>query len=186
MADQGTQGRLSPWLRDQRIKAVRAYLTGRVLDYGCGGGALAAHVRVDKYLGYDPDAEAVFTARRDWPTHKFVTEPPTPAGEYDSVVCLAVLEHVHNPAAFLADLAGYLSPTGKIMLTTPHPRFEVVHTLGAKVGVFSHDAHEEHEELLDERALSSIAAQAGLSMLTYRRFLFGANQLALVERQRGA
>lgn len=185
MADQGTQGRLSPWLRNQRIQAVEPYIkVGSILDYGCGGGALAAHVKADGYLGYDPDPEAIFAARREWPTHHFVTEPPEPAGQYDAVVSLAVLEHVHDPAGFLRGLAGHLNPTGKIMLTTPHPRFEIAHTLGAKLGIFSHDAHEEHEDLLDEQALRQVATDAGLTVLTYRRFLFGANQLLIVEAAR--
>ena len=40
MADQGAEGWLSPWLRMQRIKAAQPYLSRRVLDFGCGSGAL--------------------------------------------------------------------------------------------------------------------------------------------------
>ena len=44
MADQGTEGILSPYLRRKRIQAATPYLKGGVLDVGCGGGVLATLV----------------------------------------------------------------------------------------------------------------------------------------------
>ncbi len=56
------------------------------------------------------------------------------------------------------------------------------HTLGARTRLFSWDAHEEHEELLDRTRLQELAGDAGLLVETYRRFLFGANQLVVLRR----
>ena len=58
---------------------------------------------------------------------------------------------------------------------------EWAHTAGARVGLFSHDAHEEHETLLDRDAINEIATAAGLAVERYRRFLLGANQLAILK-----
>ena len=44
MADQGTEGLLSPWLRSVQFKASISKFQGKVLDYGCGSEALAEHV----------------------------------------------------------------------------------------------------------------------------------------------
>ena len=41
MADQGAEGLFSPFLRSRRLKAACPYIKGRVLDVGCGTGALA-------------------------------------------------------------------------------------------------------------------------------------------------
>ena len=46
----------------------------------------------------------------------------------------------------------------------------------------SREANEEHEALLDRNRLEEIARAAGLRLANYRRFLFGANQLALSKR----
>lgn len=180
MADQGSQGMLSSLLRARRVAAARPLLRGRVLDYGCGGGTLAEHVPAGSYVGYDRDAEAIEQARAAFPGHGFATEPPS--GEFDTVALLAVLEHVSDPASFLRTLGGYLAPDGRLVLTTPHPSMEWAHTAGAKVGLFSHDAHEEHETLLDRAMIGKVAADAGLTVETYRRFLLGANQLAVLRR----
>ena len=44
MADQGTEGLLSPMLRHMRIEKAKPYLNGKVLDIGCGSGALAKFI----------------------------------------------------------------------------------------------------------------------------------------------
>lgn len=180
MADQGSQGILSAFLRRKRVAAARPCLNGSVLDYGCGSGAVAEHVPPQQYVGYDRDLETIDKARIEHPDHTFVTEPP--GGQFDTVVLLAVLEHVFDPTAFLRDLADRLADGGRLVLTTPHPRMEWAHTVGAKVGLFSHDAHEEHEALLDRAMIEQVATGAGLVVETYQRFLFGANQLAVLRR----
>jgi len=51
------------------------------------------------------------------------------------------------------------------------------------VGLFSRHANDEHEELLDRARLLSVGASAGLGLERYRRFLLGANQLAIFVRE---
>lgn len=185
MADQ-ISGLLSPWLRAQRIAAARPYLSGRVLDFGCGTGELVHHIGRERYVGLDIDEPSLAEARRRFPEVPFLRELEPSMGElqalgpFDTIVGLAVIEHLPEPARVLERLRTLLSPTGQIVLTTPHPLFEVVHRAGATLGLFSREAKEEHEQLLDRQALEAMAAQAGLFLACYRRFLFGANQLALL------
>ncbi|HEU4663604.1 MAG TPA: methyltransferase domain-containing protein [Dokdonella sp.] len=181
MSDQGTQGLLSPFLRRRRVHAVEPWLCGRVLDYGCGSGALAAHVAAADYVGFDVDGEALAIARRLHPDHRFLAAVPE-RERFDTVACLAVIEHVAQPEAFLRELAGMVRPGGCVVLTTPHPSYEFIHDLGARLGVFSRDASEEHETLLDGAALRSLAQQQRLEVVAYRRFLCGANQLFVARR----
>ena len=50
------------------------------------------------------------------------------------------------------------------------------------IGLFSKEASEEHEELNDRKNLEYAGRQAGLILVEFRRFLFGANQLGVFMR----
>jgi SAM-dependent methyltransferase len=184
MADQGTEGRLSPYLRRKRFKAATPYLKGRVLDFGCGSGALAALIDAEHYLGVEVDEESLRHAQSTFPEHRFVSGLPEAADTFDTIILLAVIEHVSEPAALLRTLAAHLdnSADARIVITTPHPAVDWVHEVGAAVGLFSKHANEEHEDLLDSSKLEMVGIQAGLQLVTYRRFLFGANQIAVFKK----
>lgn len=185
MADQGSEGLLSPFLRARRLAAVQPYLRGRVLDVGCGSGAMAALVPPDRYVGVEPDVEMLELARQRHPQHRFLAALPD-NDEFDTVASLAVIEHVRDSAGFLGALAGRLNHASAacIVCTTPHPAVDWLHTAGARCGLFSRHASEEHEELLDHRRLQDIAECIGLHLTEYRRFLMGGNQLAVFGRNR--
>ncbi|EPR42148.1 hypothetical protein dsx2_2872 [Desulfovibrio sp. X2] len=186
MADQAREGLLSPYLCRRRLAAARPHLRGHVLDFGCGGGSLARFVPPERYTGVDVDAESLRKARANYPAHVFFPEAPPPDKRFDTIVMLAVIEHLDDPAATLRDLAQRMTddPAARLILTTPHPATGLVHTLGASVGLFSRHASEEHDELLGRRALRSLGAAAGLRLASYGRFLCGANQLAVFSRLR--
>lgn len=181
MADQGTEGLLSSFLRRQRLRAAQPYLIGRILDVGCGSGALAGFVDFASYVGVDVDATSLKRAENNFPRHRFQKSLPSTTEKFDTVISLAVIEHVPDPVIFLNSLTRYLKSqsTARIVLTTPHPSFEWVHDIGSSVGLFSKHANEEHETLLDEEQLRATGLAVGLKLLIYERFLLGANQIAV-------
>jgi 2-polyprenyl-3-methyl-5-hydroxy-6-metoxy-1,4-benzoquinol methylase len=168
-------GALSGWLARARLKAVRPHLAGHVLDFACGHGQLAQFCDPAGYLGVDIDSRKIDIARQHFPGHRF--EVALPAGErYDTIAALAFIEHV-APEPYLKQFAGLLRPGGKVVLTTPHPAYEWVHTSGARLHIFSPEAHDDHEDLLSSERMAELADSVSLRLLTSRRFLFGANQL---------
>ncbi|MGB3865116.1 MAG: class I SAM-dependent methyltransferase [Xanthobacteraceae bacterium] len=179
MADQGTEGLLSPFLRQQRISAALPYVKGRVLDIGCGSGALAEHVDRHNYVGIDIDSTSIAAARNNYPSHDFRLASQIENERYDTIIALAVIEHVSDPAAFLATLKKNLhqTPDARIICTTPHPSMDWIHWVGSRVGLFSQSANDEHEELLGRQKLEAVGAAAELKVMAYHRFLFGANQI---------
>ena len=181
MTDQGAEGLLSPFLRERRIKAVSPFLNGRILDIGCGAGSLASLVSPDLYYGFDCDEESISIARHRFPLHTFRREMPETAS-FDTVVSLAVIEHVPQPDIFLKSLCRYLYPNrqSRIILTTPHPSLEWVHDIGAQLGLFSAHANEEHETLLNRSSLQELATVAECPILIYKRFMLGANQMIVM------
>jgi 2-polyprenyl-3-methyl-5-hydroxy-6-metoxy-1,4-benzoquinol methylase len=181
VVDQISRGLLSPFLRNRRIASAVPFIEGRVLDIGCGVGILAGRYAPDQYFGFDTDVESIELARKGYPHHRFDTA--LPAGEiFDTIVGLAVIEHVPRPVEMLRQLRSHLAPDGKIVLTTPHPAFEWLHMLGSILGLFSDAAAEEHETLLDEKAMRQLGFDADLDIDISRRFLFGANQVFVLKK----
>ncbi len=178
-------GVLSLWLSRKRLEMGRPHLQGRVLDYGCNDGPLTEMCQPEAYIGVDINARSLDLAREAHPGFRFATAV-SDRERFDTVAAFAFIEHVHDPATWLARFASLLEPNGRIVLTTPHPSLEWAHTLGARLNLFSSDAHEEHEELLDRKRLQELAAGAGLVVEVYKRFLFGANQLVVLRRGNGS
>jgi len=183
MGDQAS-GKLSPFLRQRRIAAAAPFLAGRVLDYGCGAGALADHIGPELYAGVETDVESLNRARREHPRHRFYhpVEFDGHGRAFDTIALLAVIEHIEDRAGFLRDLVRFLAPGGRVVLTTPHPLAGPIHGAGAKAGLFSREAGEEHGSLVGKKGMMRLAAEAGFIVTARRRFLLGLNQLFILEQ----
>jgi SAM-dependent methyltransferase len=181
-------GKLTTRVQASRLRAAGPHLSGSVLDLGCGLTELPG--RLPSYVGCDREPTVLAENRRRFPKATFVEwdvaaeEPPTAlAGRvFDTVLMLAILEHLARPGDALARAASLLAPGGTLVLTTPHPAGRLPLEWGARLGLLSRHADEEHEDLLDRAALARAAESAGLRLREYRRFLLGLNQLALLSR----
>lgn len=106
---------------------------GRLLDVGCGDGALLAAA---KAAGWAPvgvelegDRAAEAAARGVGPVHHgpLATLDPT-LGPFDLVRLHHVVEHVPSPRALLGEAAARLAPGGRLVVATPSAG-----SLGARV-----------------------------------------------------
>ena len=158
---------------------AKFWLRGRVLDYGCGVGRLAAYVPPANYVGLDPDPESLDQARHTFPRHRFVTDFSA-REKFDTIVALAVIEHLPDPLAFLEWASELLSQGGNVIITTPHRAFRRWHEWGARIGLFSSEAAHEHNILFDSRSFDELLAKSRLRVIRYARFLGGANQFWLL------
>jgi SAM-dependent methyltransferase len=102
----------------------------RVLDVGCGAGALARELarRVDRVDAIDRDPTMAALARSSAPGNLTVVEGDVltadlPAGGYDAVVSLSVLHHL-PPGPALARMAGWLRPGG-VLAVVALPRIDL-------------------------------------------------------------
>ena len=175
-------GLLSPFLMECRFKAILPHVNGVVLDFGCGSGHLCEHIAKDKYLGVDRDDYSIRYCKQYFSEFKFQKQIRKNQ-KFDTIVALAVVEHVADPGNLIKKLAGHLSDDGRLILTTPSPFFKHLYTLGVFLGLFSQEAHDEHDELLGRLDIESMLKKTNLTLIHYKKFLFGANQLFVIERE---
>ncbi len=175
-----------------RVAAVERWLrgAGAVLDVGCGLSDLPA--RLAPYVGCDRNPVVLAEMRRRHPGVPFlewdVAASPPPEelrrrAPFSRVLMLALLEHLSDPAAALARVASLLGEDGRLVVTTPHPRGRLALEAGARLGLLSRHADEEHEDLVSPRALAAAAASAGLAVAASGTFLLGLNQWAVLARR---
>jgi 2-polyprenyl-3-methyl-5-hydroxy-6-metoxy-1,4-benzoquinol methylase len=112
LGEQSVDWMLNAMYRNQlgRLKAAGLQKHHRVLDYGCGGGALVQFLRRAGYenvFGFDEYSEQY----RD----KRVLD-----ARYDVIISQDVLEHVAEPWDFLATLNTLIEPQGAILIGTPN------------------------------------------------------------------
>lgn len=161
-----------------RYVAERAKLTGaRVLDVGCGGGLLAeslcrAGARV---TGIDLAPTMIETARLhaldsgleiDYQVEdaeKLLSRPV----RYDVVTCMEMLEHVPDPGATIAVLAGLARPGGDLFISTINRNLKsfALAIVGAEylARLVPRGTHE-YERLLRPSEVARFARAAGLDV----------------------
>lgn len=116
-------------LRRERVLAMaRVLLPGRLLEVGCGAGALLADLRPLGFecRAFEPSARAREIARtihQDRPAVE-IAERPAPgwAGAFDVVVAFEVLEHIESDRAALIQWRKWLKAGGSLLLSVPAHR----------------------------------------------------------------
>lgn len=182
---QETEGLLSPFVRDLRLRRVAAQIEPQsiVLDLACGNGFLGRFLPAGcRYFGVDRIPAAGGSFERFVLADLLSPETPqtlreTVGEDVDYITCAAFLEHIDDPAAFLRAYRPLLRESGQVVGTTPHPRGRRLHDTLASVYLCSRSGAAEHERFLSRSDLREIAGSAGGSLERFNTFLFGLNQL---------
>ncbi len=150
-----------------------APLAGRTaLDVGCGAGLLAEPLaRMGaKVTGLDAAPENIGAAGAHAAVMGLDVEyvaggiEDLPGRRFDLVTSMEVIEHVSNPAAFVAGLADALAPGGLMILSTPNrtalSRLAMI-TLGEGSGAIPKGTHD-WSQFLTPDELTALLEGAGL------------------------
>lgn len=123
-----TPGGLAFRLRRQRVLELFDQAGGRVLDVGCGSGVMADDflARGCEYYGIDPSPRMIGECRRAFApeshAHFAVGGAEVlsfPDGSFDAVLCVGVLERVHDDRQALREMVRVLRPGGTLIVTVP-------------------------------------------------------------------
>ena len=176
---------LTRFLTRRRFSAVLPFVQGSVLDLGCGAAEILdflpdgtryvgvdAHPGVIGWLGENRPGPAYFQANVE-------TDRLTLADRFDTILMLALLEHLIDPVAALGFAKQYAKPSGRLILTTPTRMGMAVHSLLARLNLVSRFAAAEHVRAYDHDEIACLLSESGLEPITYRTFLFGGNQLCI-------
>lgn len=139
------------------LKAHAGALRGLILDIGCGTKPYRNLFPGNEYLGIEVARESRFGSDREPDAYYDGKHLPIPDQSVESVLCSQVLEHVFEPAEFLAEIHRVLKPGGRLLLTVPF-------------------VWDEHEQPFDYARYSSfglrhLMAKAGFRQLAHERSL---------------
>ncbi|MGX5714095.1 bifunctional 2-polyprenyl-6-hydroxyphenol methylase/3-demethylubiquinol 3-O-methyltransferase UbiG [Sphingopyxis terrae subsp. ummariensis] len=161
------------WLTDSRD--LKPLAGKRALDVGCGAGLLAEPLaRMGAAVtGVDAAPENIAAARAhaagqglgiDYHAGELAALPPA---TFDLVTSMEVVEHVADPAAFIAELAARLAPGGLMILSTPNrtalSKLLLVEA-AERIGAVPRGTHDWGQFLKPEE-LTALLAAAGLEVV---------------------
>lgn len=154
----------------------------RALDVGCGAGLLCEPLaRLGAAVtGLDAAAENVAVARAHAVQSHLTIDYRTGSVEglgaetFDLVTSLEVIEHVTDPAAFVAGLARALASEGLLVMSTPNrtalSRLALI-ALGEGLGKIPRGTHD-WDKFLAPDALTALIEAAGLRVVDVRGLAF--------------
>jgi SAM-dependent methyltransferase len=170
----GLRDWIVPNARHEQLKLLLAdALDGsgpqRILDLGCGAGVMSAFLTsFGDVVAVDFSRPAVELGRAMAPEVDFrVGDAGTvPSGPFDVITLFDVLEHIPpgERPELLARLAAELAPGGRIVMSTPHPRYTR----------WLHEERAEALQVIDEPVdvpdLLEAAGGVGLELTRYETF----------------
>jgi 2-polyprenyl-3-methyl-5-hydroxy-6-metoxy-1,4-benzoquinol methylase len=173
------------WLRNRK---ARRYFGNDVLDIGCGRGMTIGFLPAStSYVGIDLSLLAIERLRKLYPAYDFYQHDvdsglPTNLGDFDTVIMLAIIEHLTRPQYALEQCREHLRPGGNIVITTPTPHGERLHGFLQRLSLANPGTEQSHFHIYTPRELADLVSKSGFIVITIKRFEFGSNQLLVAKK----
>jgi len=152
----------------------------RVLDVGCGNGAVAAEVakRGCRIVGIDMSESGILLARQTCPSGRFETFPADQnllqnlsEEPFDVVYSLEVIEHLYDPRSFVTGCFNATRPGGRFICSTPYHGYTKNLLISLMNGWDKHHnptQEGEHIKFFSRKTLSGLLENIGFRELKFR------------------
>ena len=153
-------------LEDERIHAVLPHVRGRLLDVGAGPNRLVRE-----------HGEGVGVDVHDWGGGALVVESsadlPFEDHSFDTVTCIAALNHIPNREELVGEVKRLLRPSGRFIVTMINP---LLGGIGHAIWWYGEDRHrggmaEGEVGGLWKREIERLCSKEGLRLEHHRRFV---------------
>jgi 2-polyprenyl-3-methyl-5-hydroxy-6-metoxy-1,4-benzoquinol methylase len=162
------------------VKALRQLPSGRILDIGCGNGALTGKIAAAGFdvTGIDFTSSGIDRARQSFPAITFLDHdinqplPQDLLGKFDVVLSAEVIEHLFLPRALFTRAREALGADGYMVVSTPFHGY--LKNLALAVGGrFDHHwqagSDFGHIKFFSEKTLGDMARQCGFDPIAQDR-----------------
>ena len=187
--------RKAPWLDSRALYIARTPVGGTLLDIGSSDGETLRHIselRPDLHLfatdiSGRPDAcpEGCRFARADIEKETL----PWEDGSMDTITCMQVVEHLHDPGSLFREVSRLLKPGGLLFIETPHPKTTSLTSLsGRSTGTFTMNFYDDptHTRPVSTGRLAHYCRDRGMDICasgTSRNYLIAAAHLLYAFRR---
>lgn len=182
---------LSKSLKKTRLKKINPYIYGDVLDLGCGDGSVYKRYqhKIKTYYGIEVDKQKVKNLQKKYLQAKFYyrdldTDLFNINQKFDTILLLAVIEHIFNQKHLFIQIKKYLKTSGQIIITTPtYFGNDIIHNYGSFLGLFDKKAHDDHIVIYNKNRFNTLCQEFNLRIKLYKKFQFHCNQLVVLKRK---
>lgn len=157
------------------LRIVRSLNPKKILDAGCGNGALAGALAQDGYTvhGIDGDPKGIEFAQRRYPTVQFTvgTFDEASTDIYDVVCTTEVIEHLYAPHELAQYCFNALRPGGTIIVSTPYHGYLKNLAISIVNGWDEHHTanwHGGHIKFWSKKTLSDLLQRVGFEAIEFR------------------
>lgn len=172
-----------------RGRMAKNYLTGQgiVCDLGCGYEASllkSIESKIKTGIGFD------LAVGQEHSTRKIKLIPldlnlsvPLGSNSVDIATSLAVIEHISDYKNYTREASRILKPGGLFIITTPAPAAKIVLEILGKLKLIEAAEIDDHKRYFNKESLLGALREAGFSIITFKRFQLGFNQLAVAKKR---
>ena len=176
------------YLDKKRLAITNPFLEEKILDVGCGPATTYYLNNIKEYVGIERGRKHVMNLRKKFPLAEFYDldlekDKFNFKDKFDTIILLAVIEHIKNPDNLFRELKKCLNQDGKIVITTPTPIGNFIHDVLSKVGITSKEATREHVNIYDFKKFFNTAEKYGLKVIKYKKFQLGCNSLTILKKK---
>jgi 2-polyprenyl-3-methyl-5-hydroxy-6-metoxy-1,4-benzoquinol methylase len=182
---------LEPMLRRMRLRHVLPYLQHyrncKLLDIGCGWeGKLLKTVEpyISYGVGLDYKAPEIKSDKLEFKSINLSDKLPFDDNSFDFITMLAVMEHLENDEAILAECCRILRPAGGILITVPSWYAKpILEFLSYRLNIINPEEIRDHKRYYNKYDLIALVNKVkGLHVIKHSYFQWQFNNMIFIQR----